>query len=351
MLGPLKGKTKGTAIFVFKKTVSLCRQNQHRFEVSNSCCWFVLNCRERLKRSGISRRLLGHLESSRVSAWVRCKMIQVIQAQYFRQMECPSMFFSFLFQCFWKSLGFSSKHLQEPRQSMESFLQLGPVSEPNSHEFIHDIKLKYDFIWVHVWNRMSSYDILGDISSSFQDVRSEDGILKLGPQATDALFLTDGYFVLKFWSFSQICRKALLRSFDMLHVFTCFFHVFYQHVHFSTGWKLWRVDIFWKAALYSCVCQAWPRQNVLDGSISMALRPFDLLKFSMCLLQFGRFDCSQLVSLKVVFHVFTWIRLLTVAWPLQHWMTTWHICHGVMAEILGLASQTLKDGHRTRPLF
>ena len=82
---------------------------------------------------------------------------------------------------------------------------------------------------------MSSYAILGDMFSSFQDVRSEDGILKLGPQATDALFLTDGYFVLKFWSFSQISRKALPRYFDMLQVFTCFFSRVFQHVHFSIG--------------------------------------------------------------------------------------------------------------------
>lgn len=49
-----------------------------------------------------------------------------------------------------------------------------------------------------------SYVILGDIFKSLQEVRSsEDGILKLGPQATDALFLKDGYFVLKFWSFGS----------------------------------------------------------------------------------------------------------------------------------------------------
>ena len=78
-----------------------------------------------------------------------------------------------------------------------------------------------------------SYVILSDIFKSFQDVRSsEDGILKLGPQATDALFLKDGYFVLKFWSFGQISIKALLRCFDVLHVF---FHYVFQHVDFSTG--------------------------------------------------------------------------------------------------------------------
>ena len=80
---------------------------------------------------------------------------------------------------------------------------------------------------------MSSYVILSDIFKSFQDVRSsEDGILKLGPQATDALFLKDGYFVLKFWSFGQISRKALLRYVDVLHVF---FHYVFQHVDVSTG--------------------------------------------------------------------------------------------------------------------
>lgn len=138
---------------------------------------------------------------------------------------------SFLFQCFWKSSRCSSKQLQEPRQSMESFLQLGPVSSPNHHEFMKSYELiSYECIYEITFHVICHYWRHFQVVSRCSILRGWN--LKVGSTSNGCTFSERWVLCPEILEFRVRSRKALLRYFDVLHVF---FHYVFQHVDFSTG--------------------------------------------------------------------------------------------------------------------
>ena len=132
---------------------------------------------------------------------------------------------SFLFQCFWKSSRFSSKQLQEPRQSMESFLQLGPVSSPNYHEFMKSYQFR-----VHIWNHVSSR------CSIFRGWNPQVGSTSNGCTFSERWVLCPE--VLEFWSnIHQGVAK-------MFWCFTCVFSLCFPTCRFFYRLKVVKSGLF-----------------------------------------------------------------------------------------------------------